>query len=132
MGPQALRGQLDADPLGGGVLGRPARRGGRPTKARPQLLGHHLHDRSGAADLRGPAPLLESTHDTTRLSLARGCAACSAWSRQTITVKNNASCSRRPDTATWNAAWRCRPRRTRARGAGECPDAQNRSCTSRR
>jgi Phage integrase family len=37
---------------------------------------------------------------TTRLPLARDCAACSAWSRHTSTVKNDASCSRRPDTAT--------------------------------
>ena len=37
---------------------------------------------------------------TTRLPFERDCAACSAWSRHTITVKNDASCSRRPDTAT--------------------------------
>jgi hypothetical protein len=39
---------------------------------------------------------------TTRLPLHRDSAACSAWSRQTITVKNDGSCSRRPDTATRN------------------------------
>ena len=41
---------------------------------------------------------------TTRLPFERDCAACSAWSRQTMTVKNDASCSRRPDTATRNMA----------------------------
>ena len=41
---------------------------------------------------------------TTRLPLARDCAACSAWSRHTTTVKNDASCSLRPDTATRNMA----------------------------
>ena len=40
---------------------------------------------------------------TTRLPLASDWAACSAWSRHTITVKNDASCSRRPLTAT--GAW---------------------------
>jgi hypothetical protein len=38
-------------------------RGRRPTKARPQLLGHDLDSRSGAAVLGGPAPLLEPAHD---------------------------------------------------------------------
>jgi hypothetical protein len=37
---------------------------------------------------------------TTRLPFVRDSAACSAWLRQTITVKNDASCSRRPDTAS--------------------------------
>jgi hypothetical protein len=32
--------------------------------------------------------------------LLRDCAAWSAWSRQTMTVKNDGSCSRRPLTAT--------------------------------
>ena len=41
---------------------------------------------------------------TTRLPFESDCAACSAWSRQTMTVKNDASCSRRPDTATRNMA----------------------------
>ena len=41
---------------------------------------------------------------TTRLPFERDCAACSAWSRQTMTVKNDASCSRRPLTATRNMA----------------------------
>jgi hypothetical protein len=41
---------------------------------------------------------------TTPLPLASDCAAGSAWSRQTITVKNDASCSRRPLTATRNRA----------------------------
>jgi hypothetical protein len=39
---------------------------------------------------------------TTRLPLLSDSAACSAWSRHTITVKNDASCSRRPETATRN------------------------------
>jgi hypothetical protein len=33
-----------------------------------------------------------------------GSAACSAWSRNTIMVKNDASCSRLPETATRNMA----------------------------
>ena len=41
---------------------------------------------------------------TTRLPLARDCAACSAWSRHTTTVKNDGSCSLRFDTATRNLA----------------------------
>ena len=32
---------------------------------------------------------------TTRLPFLSDCAACSAWSRHTITVKNDASCSLR-------------------------------------
>jgi hypothetical protein len=47
---------------------------------------------------------------TTRLPLARDSAACSAWSRQTITVKNDGSCSLRPDTATGTWPGRSRPR----------------------
>src|SRR5215218_3449703 len=41
---------------------------------------------------------------TTRLPLLSDSAACSAWSRHTMTVKNDGSCSRRPDTATRNLA----------------------------
>jgi hypothetical protein len=41
---------------------------------------------------------------TTRLPLARDSAACSAWSRQRTTVRNDASCSRRPLTATRSMA----------------------------
>ena len=41
---------------------------------------------------------------TTRLPFDSDCAACSAWSRQTITVKNDASCSRFPEMATRNIA----------------------------
>ena len=41
---------------------------------------------------------------TTRLPFDNDSAACSAWSRQTITVKNDASWSRWPDTATRNLA----------------------------
>jgi hypothetical protein len=37
---------------------------------------------------------------TTRLPFERDSAACSAWSRHTITVKNDGSCSLRPETAT--------------------------------
>jgi excisionase family DNA binding protein len=36
---------------------------------------------------------------TTRLPLDSEVAACSAWSRHTTTVKNDGSCSRRPDTS---------------------------------
>jgi integrase len=41
---------------------------------------------------------------TTRLPLLSESATCSAWSRHTITVKNDASCSLRPETATRNMA----------------------------
>jgi hypothetical protein len=41
---------------------------------------------------------------TTRLPFERDSAACSASSRYTITVKNDGSCSRRPETATRNMA----------------------------
>jgi hypothetical protein len=73
-------------------------------EARAQLLGHNFHDRPGAAILGGPAALLEPAHDHDPTALARDSAACSAWSRQTITVKNDGSCSRGPDTATRNTA----------------------------
>ena len=39
-----------------------------------------------------------------RLHLARDSAACSAWPRHTMTVKNDGFCSRRPLTATRNTA----------------------------
>jgi hypothetical protein len=39
-----------------------------------------------------------------RLPFDKDSAACSAWSRHTTTVKNDASCSRRPETATRNMA----------------------------
>jgi hypothetical protein len=42
---------------------------------------------------------------TTRSPFDKDWLACSAWSRQTITVKNDGSCSRRPLTATRNMAW---------------------------
>ena len=77
--------------------------GGRPSQARPELLGHNLHDRalpSSAVQLR----CWSRPRTTTRLPFERDSAACSAWSRHTITVKNDASCSRRPDTATRNMA----------------------------
>jgi hypothetical protein len=41
---------------------------------------------------------------TTRLPLLSDSAACSAWSRHTMTAKNDGSCSRLPDTATRNMA----------------------------
>ena len=52
---------------------------------------------ASAVSSAGPA----HDHDAAVLG---GAAACSAWSRHTITVKNDASCSRRPDTATRNMA----------------------------
>ena len=79
--------------MAGGTPGRPSRGGGRPPQAEAQLLGHDLHHRSGAAVLSRPGPLLEPAHDHDRLPFASDSAACSAWSRHTITVKNDASCS---------------------------------------
>jgi hypothetical protein len=82
---------------------RPGRRR-RPAQARPQLLGHDLHDRAGAAVLGGPGRCWNRPTTTTRLPFESECAACSAWSRRTITVKNDASCSFRVLTATRNLA----------------------------
>jgi hypothetical protein len=44
----------------------------RPPQAWPQLLGHDLHDRAGAAVLGGPAPLLELAHDHDAAALRQG------------------------------------------------------------
>ena len=81
----------------------PSRGGRRPTQAWPQLLGHDLHDGAGAAVLSGPGPLLEAAHDHDPAA-ARDPVACLAWSRHTTTVKNDGSCSLRPDTAIRNMA----------------------------
>jgi hypothetical protein len=86
------------------ALGGPDRRGGRPAQARPQLLGHDLDHLAGATVLSGPSPLLEPTDHHHGLPLASDWAACSAWSRHTTTVKNDASCSRGPLTVTRNMA----------------------------
>jgi hypothetical protein len=48
--------------------------------------------------------LLSRPTTTTRLPLASDSATCLAWSRHTTTVKNDAFCSGRPDTATRNIA----------------------------
>jgi hypothetical protein len=53
---------------------------------------------------------------TTRLPLAKDCAACSAWSRHTMTVKNDGSCSRWPETATRNLARAIPPSVARSSG----------------
>src|SRR5215217_7589395 len=54
---------------------------------------------------------------TTRLPFDSDCAACSAWSRHTTTVKNEASCFRRPDTATRNMARAIPPSVCRSSGS---------------
>src|SRR5215203_4422763 len=87
-----------------GAACRPGGRRRRPPEARPKLLSHDLDHRPGAAVLSGPAPLLEPAHGTTRLPFDSDCAAWSAWSRHTTTVKNDASCSRGPLTVTRNMA----------------------------
>src|SRR5215218_1488487 len=46
-----------------GARNGPRRSGGRPPQARPQLLGHDLDHRPGAAVLSGPGPRLEPTAD---------------------------------------------------------------------
>src|SRR5215211_1513495 len=46
-----------------GARGGPCRSGGRPSQARPELVGHDLNGLPGAAILSGPAPLLEPAHD---------------------------------------------------------------------
>ena len=66
-------------------------------------VAHRRHGPSSSATTSTTDRALPSSADqlrcwsrpmtTTRLPLARDCAACSAWSRQTITVKNDASCS---------------------------------------
>jgi hypothetical protein len=42
------------------------------TEARPELLGHDLHNRAGAAVLGRPGPLLEPTHDHHPAALSQG------------------------------------------------------------
>jgi hypothetical protein len=54
-----------------------------------QLLDQHLDGGAGAAVLGRPAPLLEPAHDHDPATLLSEWAACSAWSRHTITVKND-------------------------------------------
>ena len=51
---------------------RPGRGRRCPPQAWPQLVGHYLHDRSGAAVLSGPAPLLEPAHDHDPAALGQG------------------------------------------------------------
>ena len=50
----------------------------------------------GAAVLSRPAPLLESNHDHHPAAPAQRLGRMLAWSRHTTTVRNDASCSRRP------------------------------------
>ena len=88
---------------------RPAARGPgrgrrRPTKARPSSSAWTSTTEralpSSAVQLR----CWSRPTTTTRLPFDKDCAACSACSRQTTTVKNDASCSLRPLTATRNMA----------------------------
>jgi hypothetical protein len=97
---------------------RPGRRRRCPPEARPQLLGHHLHlhGRAGAAILGGPCPLLQSAHDHDPAALGQRLRGMLGLSRHTITVKNDASCSRRPDTATRNMALATPPSVCRSSG----------------
>ena len=75
-----------------------------PSEGSAQLLGDDLDHRPGAAILGRPGALPEPAHNHDPAALRERWAACSAWSRQTMTVKNDASCSRRPLTATRNMA----------------------------
>src|SRR4029453_2784880 len=59
-----------------------------------------LHNRPGAAVLSGPTPLLEPAHDHHVAALREGLGGVLGLVRQTITVKNDASWVRLPDTAT--------------------------------
>jgi hypothetical protein len=75
---------------------RPGRGRRRPAQAwppapRPRPRRWIEHCPSSAVQLR----CWSRPRITTRLPLARDSAACSAWSRHTITVKNDGSCSRR-------------------------------------
>jgi hypothetical protein len=83
---------------------RPGRGRRRPPQARPQLLGHDLNGGPGAAVPAVQLRCCSRPTTTTRLPFDHDCSACSAWSRQTMTVKKDGSCSRRPDTATRNMA----------------------------
>ena len=103
--------------LGAAVLGEPGRRGRRPAQARSQLLGHDLHDRPGAAVLSGPAPLLEPTGDHDPAALGEGLGRMPGWSCHTTTVKNDASCSLRPDPATRTMARAIPPSVCRSSGS---------------
>ena len=80
------------------------------SEARPQLLGHDLDDGSGAAILDGPGPLLESAHDHDPAALRQRLSRVLGLSRQTITVKKEASWSLRPLAATRNMARAIPPR----------------------
>jgi hypothetical protein len=82
----------------------PDRRRRRPSQARPELLGHDLDDLAGAAASAVQRRCWSRPTTTTRLPLASDSATCLAWSRQTITVKNDGFCSRRPLMATRNMA----------------------------
>jgi hypothetical protein len=87
-----------------GAACRPGGRRRRPSQAWPKLLGHDLDSRLCGAVPSSPAPLLELAHDHDPAALDEDSAARSAWSRHTITVKNDASCSRGPLTVTRNMA----------------------------
>jgi hypothetical protein len=90
--------------------------GGCPTQARSQLLATtSTVERalpSSAVQLRG----WSRPTTTTRLPFDRDCAACSAWSRHTTTVKTTppAPAGPRRPPGTWPG--RCRPRCAAARG----------------
>ena len=103
------------------LLARAARRPGRgrrrPPQAWPQLLGQTSTTEralpSSAVQLR----CWSRPMTTTRLPLLRDWLACSAWSRHTITVKNEASCSRRPTRPPGRWPGRCHPRCSRSSGS---------------
>ena len=88
---------------------------GHPTTRYWKIAGRSLEDRWTIATTERALPssavqlrCWSRPMTTTRLPLARDCTACPAWSRHTTTVKNDASRSLRPDTATRNPAERCR------------------------
>ena len=96
---------LAAPALAARAARRPGRASPSPTaslapapRPRPRPRPGRSHPRrSSSADEAGPRPPPGCPWPATR-------AACSAWSRQTITVKNDGSCSLRALTATRNMA----------------------------
>ena len=83
--------------------------------------------RIGRCHLSRPASLLEPTLDHDPAALGEGLlAACSAWSRHTITVKNDGSCSRRPGHGhPEHGPQRYHPRCSGPRVAGEAAGEAN-------
>jgi hypothetical protein len=83
-----------------GNTGRPGRRRRRPSQARPSSSATTSTTDRALPSSAVQARCWSRPTTTTRLPLLSDYAVCSAWSRQTITVKNDGSCSERLGHAT--------------------------------